>query len=124
MRRIAPLLLVAALAGCASRPSLERLDPSPRAAVSPERVEVLADAPARPHRVIARWAVQARASDKAEMRRQAVAEAARLGADAVVLRSRLHVDAQMRAGNPAELVASPLQTRTRLTAELLVWDAS
>lgn len=126
MQRIVLLVMAAALAGCASsRPSLVRLDPAPRSPTSPERVEVLAASPARPHRVIARWSGNARGTDAQQERKlqqQAVREAAQLGGDAVVLHVDREVDAQLQAAESGVAVASPIKRSTRMVADVVVWE--
>lgn len=126
MQRIALVMLAAALAGCASpRPSLVRLDPETRSPTAADRVEVLAASPDRPHRVIARWSGDARGTDAQQERKlqdRAVQEAARLGADAVVLRVDREVDAQLQAAESGVAVASPIRRSTRMVADVVVWQ--
>lgn len=125
MQRVVLLMLAAALAGCASpRPSLVRLDPEMRSPTAADHVEVLAASPDRPHRVIARWSGSARGTDARQEQRlqdQAVQEAARLGADAVVLRVDREVDAQLQAAESGAAVASPIRRSTRMVADVVVW---
>jgi hypothetical protein len=126
VHRIVLLLVAAALAGCASsRPSLVRLDPGTRSPTTAERVEVLGASPDRPHRVIARWSGNARGTDarqEQKLQRQAVHEAARLGAGAVVLRVGREVDAQLQAAESGVAVASPVRRSTRMVADVVVWE--
>ena len=125
MQRIALLALAAALAACAPQPSLVRLDPSPRSPTAADRVEVMATSPDRPHRVIARWSGNARGSDAQQeqrLQRQAVQEAAQLGADAVVLHVDREVDAQLQAAESGVAVASPIKRSTRMVADVVVWE--
>lgn len=79
------LLLLPLLAGCAG-PSVLHVDqPAPER--SPSAVEVLLDAPERPYRTVAviRSPNENLFRDVDDLKRQVVAKAAELGADAVVL---------------------------------------
>ena len=127
MQRFALLAVAAALAGCvsSSSSSLVRLDPLPRTATAADRVEVLGASPDRAHRVIARWSGSVSGSGERQelkLREQAVHEAARLGADAVVLRVDREVDAQLQAAEPGVAVAPHLRRSTRMVADVVVWE--
>ena len=86
MRTCIAVLACLAAAGCVST-KVHRLDNAVRPARSPETVSVLTEAPTRPYVVIAFIESRGRSAFDGfdDLRREMVADAARLGGDAVIL---------------------------------------
>ena len=82
-----PVLLLLLLAGCARPDVLTLGEPSPGAQRSPESVQLLLDAPTQPYRTIALIrSTRASLFKKVDaLRNEVREEAARMGADAVIL---------------------------------------
>ncbi len=81
MRSVLGLVALGVLSACAPNFQLTRVDPSPRAAKSPDQVEVYLEEPARSYAVIAVWKGEEEAfGDQVKsLRQKAVHQAAAQG---------------------------------------------
>lgn len=117
------VIAAAMFAACAPRPlqpSLDVLDASPRPARTVSEVEVYREeAPSEEYRVIARWQASAQGEQVESLQEEAAAIAARVGADAVIVRMDYRADFRTLVGS--ETVMRPLHRRAYVQAEAVVW---
>ena len=105
-------------AGCIST-NVQRLDPAARPALSPDAVTVLFEMPERPHTVIAVLESTAETvfDSYADLRDEMVAEAAKLGGQALVLGPESTDSEFIFTG-----VAMVKSDRKKLTGEVIVYE--
>jgi len=122
MRSVLGLVALGVLFACAPNFQLTRVDPSPRAAKSPDQVEVYLEEPARSYAVIAVWKGEEEAfGDQVKsLRQKAVHQAAALGADAVILSVQKQIGSPQGSWTAAGDVML-FGTLTRVQARLIAW---
>jgi hypothetical protein len=119
-------ILLPLLTACGSNPALRVLDTTPRQAKAPDSIKVIAAQPQRPFETIATWTGSEQSSFDSttiSLRRRAVDEAARIGADAVILSTCVET------GPPAALPVAEGEPRPRqlkiyskhADAKMIVW---
>lgn len=117
MRKLLPLLL---LAGCALKPEIVQLDPTPR---SPTTPEVLAEEPRREYKTIALIRVAPAAGEGVnKLTERVVLEAGKLGGDAVILGFE-DEGSSVFIPSGAALIEVPLGNRI-VTGKVIVWTGS
>ena len=131
MKAVTSLLGLAALCACAPNYRLTRVDPTPRPAKAPERVEVYLEEPSRPYAVIALWQGTEESplgGQFKQLRNKAVDHAAALGADGVIFSARYDSGLPVRFPSMTPGVAevgsgevTVFSEITRVEARMIVW---
>jgi hypothetical protein len=115
LSRVVPLALVVAAVACSSAVDLFPIDTTPRPPTNPDSIQVLAEEPQRPYKVIALVsAFDGSGFRPKSARRRLMEAAARLGGDAVLLGT----ESLRRVATGGELGGTSIQ----VSGKVIVFD--